>query len=246
LISVIVLFILKTMGVPRIFQFILTGVFLFAYALVSGWSASVVRSVFMAIVVLSSFCIEYETDTANSLGLAAIILFLLSPLNLFDIGFQLSFICVGVLIFVHPLIQPLTERYSKGKISTYLLQAFCISLVAWIGSWVVIAYEFDMVSPIAIIANIPIVALADLVIALSLGLVGFGIFCPWLASAFAGTLKAVFNFMLILTSWFAQIPGGYFYIHNINLAEVLIYYLVLFLGYLVLKRKILSPVQLEH
>jgi competence protein ComEC len=236
LISAIVLFILKTLRCPRMIQFILTGIFLLVYALISGLSASVIRSVLMAIVILSSFCIEQEADTANSLGLAALILLTLNPANFFDIGFQLSFICVLILILFYPLIQTVINHYVQGKVLSWLAQGFAVSLVAWAGISPLIAYEYDIVSPVAIIANIPIVPLADLTIALSLGVVALGLCCPWLALAFAGALKAVFNFILILTSWFAQVPGGYFYLHNIALWQVVIYYfclggLYLFLSY---------------
>jgi len=237
IISVMVIFILKVLRFKRKLQFILTGLLLLAYAILSGWTASVIRSVLMAVVILSSFCLEYEVDTANSLGLAAIFLFLLNPMSLFDIGFQLSFVCVTIIIYLQPLVSPLIDQHIRGRISKYLVQALCVSLVAWVGISGVVAYEYDIVSPIAIIANIPIVPLADFVIALSLGLVVIGLFCPLLAWAFAGTLKAVFNFTLLLTSWFAQVPGGYFYVHQVRPWQVFLYYLVLILGIAVWKRR---------
>ncbi len=240
IISAIVLFILKVLRFPRVLQFILTGVFLLVYALISGWSASVVRSVLMAIVILSSFCLEHEADAVNSLGVAALILFLLNPLNLFDVGFQLSFICVAIIVLFNPIIQLLIKEYIKFPILKYLAQAFFISLIAWIGISAMIAYEFEIVSFIAIIANIPVVILADSVIVLGLGVVGLGLCCPIAAPAFAGALKAVFNFMLILISWFAQIPGGHIYIHNWTLFYVFLYYGVIIIVYLVIPKNAAS------
>lgn len=236
LISTMVLFILKVLRVARAGQFILTTIFLFAYALLAGWTASVVRSVLMAAVFLSSFCLEFDVDTANSLGLAAFILFLLNPLNLFDIGFQLSFICVTIIIHLHPLLVPYLQNI-KGKILRYVLYAMGVSLVAWVGITGIIAYEYDIVSPVAIVANIFVVPLADLVIALSLCLVVIGLFCSPLAAAFAGALKAVFNFTLLLTSWFAQVPGGYFYVHHVKAWHVCVYYLILIIIMMTWSRK---------
>lgn len=227
IIGAMVLFIFKLLHLPRPWQFILTIALLFAYALLSGWTASVVRSVFMATVILSSFCLEYEADTANSLGLAAILLFIMNPLNLFDLGFQLSFVSVAVIIYLYPLVYQPIAHYCKEGILKYIIQVLCISLVAWVGISGLVAYDFDIISPIAILANFPIVPLADLVVALSLGVAVIGLFYPWLASAFAGTLKAVFNFTLLLTAWFAQIPGGYFYVHHVSPWYVVFYYVVL-------------------
>ncbi|MBF0490223.1 MAG: ComEC family competence protein [Candidatus Omnitrophica bacterium] len=238
IISAILLFVLKLLRFPRVWSLMGTGVFLLAYAVLSGWTASVIRSVLMAIVLLSSFCIEYEADTFNSLGIAALILFLLDPLNLFDIGFQLSFLSVAMIVCLNPLVLPWIERRIKGRILKSLAQAFCISLVAWIGISPVIAYQFEIISPIAIIANIPIVPMADLVIVLSLGLVFFGLVCPPIAIAFAGSLKAVFNFMLILVSWFAQTPDGYCYIHSVTYLHIFIYYFLLTILYLIISFKL--------
>lgn len=243
LISAIVLFIFKTLSFPRSLQFVMTGIFLLMYSLISGLSASVVRSVLMAIVLLSSFCLEHETDTVNSLGLAALILLAFNPLNLFDLGFQLSFICVLILAFFYPLINPIIQNCISGKVTGYLAQAFAVSLVAWVGITAIIAYEYEIVSPIAIIANIVIVPLADLTIALSLGVAGFGLFWPAVAFAFAGSLKAVFNLMMILISWFAQVPGGYFYIHQVEVWQVFTYYLFLIAAYVILSRFVQNKIR---
>lgn len=229
IIGAMIMFILKVLRVQRRAQFVLTVLFLFMYCLICGWSASVVRSVLMAAVVLSSFCLEYEAEAMNSLGVAALTIFLLNPRSLFDIGFQLSFICVFMIVLLQPLFNSWIEQNLQRGWWKPLLQALSISLIASIGISPLIAYQFDIVSLIAILANVPIVPLADLVIILSLGLVTVGLICPPLALAFAGSLKAVFNFTLILIAWFAQIPGGYFYIHQLNVWFVLIYYGVLFL-----------------
>jgi competence protein ComEC len=242
IISAIMLFILKILRFPRSGQFIFTGLFLLFYALLSGWSPSVVRSVLMAAVLLSSFCLEYEAETMNSLGLAALILFMLNPANLFDIGFQLSFLSVGMIITCHPMMQGVMNRYIQGKLWTYLALAFGISLIAWVGVGGLIAYEFNMVTPIGVIANIPVVCLADMIILLSLGLAVAGLFCPMLAMAFAGALKLIFHGTLWIVSIFAQIPGAYYYLPQIEYFHVFSYYCFLVIVYLVVKKNINSIV----
>jgi competence protein ComEC len=231
IIAAIVLFLLKIFRIARPWQFTGTIIFLFIYAVLSGWSASVVRSVFMAAVVLSSFLLEYESDTMNSLGFAAIVLLLINPMNLLDWGFQLSFLSVGVIIFFYPITQSVIERF-KNKIFKYVIQALVISLLAWVGISGITAYYFGMISPIGIIANLLIVPLADMVVGLGVCVGFLGILCPPLAAAFAGTLKAVFNGMVLFNAWFVKIPGAYFYVHKIELWQVFLYYLVLIIVYL--------------
>jgi len=244
IISAIILFLLKTMRVARAWQFILTGLFLLFYALLSGWSPSVVRSVLMAVVLLGSYVIEDEAETMNSLGLAALMLFMFNPSNLFDVGFQLSFLSVAMIVSSQGRLQPIILRYCQDKWQQYLALALTVSLIAWVAVAGLIAYEFRMVTPVGIIANIPIVVLADLIILLSLGLIVTGMICPWLAPAFAGSLKLIFHFTLWLTAFFAQLPGAYTYLPPIEIIYVFSYYWILLIVYLVIVIKVFPNSQL--
>ena len=89
-----------------------------------------------------------------------------------------------------------------------------LSLAAWGGTAPIIAYHFGMVTPVAVLANIPIVPLADLIMALGLGLIVTGFCFPFMAPAFAGCLEAIFSVMVLFASWFSQIPGGHFHWHQ--------------------------------
>ena len=73
---------------------------LVCYAFFTGGRPSVVRATIMMIVFLTSFIVEKERDILNTLFLAAMILLIYNPLNLFDIGFQLSFVCVLSIILL--------------------------------------------------------------------------------------------------------------------------------------------------
>jgi competence protein ComEC len=205
IIAVIVFFIFKCFGFSRRWQLITTSLFLFTYAFITGWSPSVVRASLMASVFLFSFAWELEGDAINSLGLAAFVLLLMDSTHLFDIGFQLSFAAVlAILLLFKPC-----ERM-LAFLPKLLATPMAVSLAAWVGTAPFIFYHFNMITPVSIIANIPIVPLADLTVALGLGLGVTGLVGDWLAIPFAGCLKAVFNLMVILASWFDKIPLGHF------------------------------------
>ncbi len=205
IITAIVFFLLKCAGASRRWQLMGTSIFLFAYAFLTGWSPSVVRACIMASVLLFSFALEAEGEPLNSWGLAAFILLLMDPKNLFDIGFQLSFAAVlAILLLYEPC------RRCLVWAPDLVAKPVAISLSAWVGTAPFIFYHFKMITPVSIIANIPIVPLADLTVALGLGLGVTGLIGDWLAIPFAACLKAVFNLMVILASWFNQIPWGHF------------------------------------
>ena len=204
-VTAVFFFLLRLCFVSRQVHFWGTISFLFAYAYLSGWSASVVRASIMSALILASFVLEYESDALNALGLAAMILLVMDPANLFDVGFQLSFAAVlGILILFKSC------KTIFVVCPGFIADSMALSLSAWAGTVGIMLYHFHLLTPISIVANIPIVPMADLVMVLGLGLVSTGGWCPILAAAFAGCLKAVLSAMIICAQWFNQIPWGHF------------------------------------
>jgi len=114
------------------------------YAFLTGGRPSVVRATIMTVVFLASFILEKEFDAFNTLCLAAMIILMINPLNLFDVGFQLSFVCVFVILYVNRGvkkkdvkdvlkrgIKPNSRIYDRWLYHT--LRSFYLSLAIWIG-----------------------------------------------------------------------------------------------------------------
>jgi len=205
IVAALFFFALRALGLPRRWQFAGTVIFLFAYAFLTGWSASVVRACFMSSVVLAAFAFEHESDALNSLGLAALVLLALDPKDLFDVGFQLSFAAVAAILALHAHCRKLF-----AFLPSFLGASMAVSLAAWAGTAPFIFYHFHMLTPVSILANIPIVPLADMVMLLGLWLAAVGGWCPYIGIALAGCLKAILSAMVILAGWFNQIPLGHF------------------------------------
>ena len=79
-----------------------SGLFLLFYSFVTGLRPSVIRAVIMGTTFLLSFLVKKEYHVYNSLGLAAIIILAIWPWQVFDVGFQLSFLSVLSIIFLSP------------------------------------------------------------------------------------------------------------------------------------------------
>lgn len=195
-------FCLRLTGLPRPLQFWGTIVLLWGYAVVSGWAPSVVRACVMASVILAGFALEEEWEPLNSLGFAALILLAFNPLTINDIGFQLSFAAVSaILIAFGPLMNVLK------KVPQWLAALISVSTAAWAGTAPITYYHFQTFTPIAIVANIPIVPMADFIMVLGLGLSITGSICPTIAYAFAGALKAIISALVILATWFSSLTA---------------------------------------
>ncbi len=75
-------------------------IFLWIYALITGFSASVIRAVLMFTILALSQISSRQHDSMNTLFFSAFILLLLNPLYILDIGFQLSYLAmIGIFLF---------------------------------------------------------------------------------------------------------------------------------------------------
>lgn len=238
----IIFLILNVLRVPRRPQIFLTSLVLIAYCLLTGANPSVIRATIMAVVMLWGLLFEEQTDTLNSLGFSAIVILLLDPQSLFDIGFQLSFAGVFSIIYLYPKIYGLVGRWAKDKMTTMLMQALCVSLAAWIGVLPLIAYYFQIVTPSSILANIPIIPFVSALFMLGFGLIVTGLLCPSWAFLFAHCIKCVLFMLMVIVDVFSKIPGGYVYVPNIRIHVIVLYYAAMAILCFYLDRRIKTSV----
>ena len=202
--TAMVIFILKLIRIPRPWQVGVSILLVFTYAILTGGSVPVMRAAFMASVILASLSAELESDALNSLCFAALILLLMDAGNLFDTSFQLSFAAVAAIVILYA---PMEKRLSFFP--KWLAGAVSVSTAAWIGITPLQIWHFGTIAPVALIANLFIVPLLDLTVALGLTLALAGLWLAPLAWGLAGCLKVVFNLMVIVAFWFSKIPFGY-------------------------------------
>ncbi len=92
----------------RGWQFVLTCLFLWSYALAVGAGASVVRAALMFSLVAFAPVLHRRIETFNSLGGAVLVLLVWRPADLFDPSFQLTFLSVlSIAALAWPLIEKL-------------------------------------------------------------------------------------------------------------------------------------------
>ena len=146
------------------------------YVLVTGSAPSTVRAAIMASFLLMALILERKNSSLNALLAATLIILLFNPLTLWDLGLQLSFICVGaIIIFVNPL-NPIEQH--KHPYLYKVINFILISIVTTICSWPLIAYYFKTVPLFFLPANLillPIFPLFIFIGTLYFFLLGLGI-----------------------------------------------------------------------
>jgi competence protein ComEC len=115
----------KFLLIPERIRFLLAALAIFLYACVVGFQASITRCLWVFILYLLGRMIFRRADPVNILFFAAIILLVLEPDWLFEVGFQLSFLSVmaiamtaapAIHIYLKPVLDPLRYSGNPGRL----------------------------------------------------------------------------------------------------------------------------------
>jgi len=218
LVAFIILVLFRIIRVPRRVSYLATILLLAAYCVLTGARTPVVRVSIMAAIALFGRVIARETSVFNTLSLAALLILIFNPLELFGVSFQLSFLSVISIAWLSPRIKGRLERALKKtpvlslSFASPALTLFSGSLAAWIGLSPLVAYYFNIVSLIAIPANMIIVPYLALVVSSGLAFILASFLCPPAANILAVCCEASITVMMYIITIFVKIPGAYFYL----------------------------------
>ena len=199
------------LGVPRqameVFRAAATMAVLGLYLLLTGGSASTVRAVIMAGLLIGGVLLQRPTNTLNALGVAALVLLLLRPAALFDVGFQLSFAAVGAIVTLgHRLDEAVPSQWQQRKALKWLASMVSVSLAATLGTMPVLLYHFGFVSFAGLALNLAAIPLTMGALAAGLAMLALG-WVPALASVFGVAADALARVLLWIAGWGEQALG---------------------------------------
>ena len=175
------------------------------YALIIGASPSVFRATAMCLIFLGARTINKELDIEDVLLLVAFGLLLINPLNLWNVGFQLSFAAVGAIVWFMPrweeITKPLIEKADEcnkfyGKCTKWFMAGLGVTIVANIGTTLITAYHFNRIPIIGIPIGPIIVGLASTIVGLTLATVIVGLINIDLPSLLIPTIDVQLNIFL--------------------------------------------------
>lgn len=213
---------------------------LLLYTFIAGGGISVIRATIMVLTFFLSIVFDRSRHLLYTLGLAAFLILLFSPPSLFDISFQLSFMAVLSILYLVPrfyknlkhdgtvITQPSTRR---EKIGTYLRLSFLATVVAILGTAPFVALHFNRISLIGFFANLVTIPwVGFLIMPISLIASLFSFFFSPLASLLITVNQFFVTLLLKAIGLFASIPFASIYLSTPSLVEIILFYLLLFLG----------------
>lgn len=194
-------------------------IFIWLFAAFIGLGNSVLRSCIMLSVYFIFVLLQRKPDLLHSLALSAFFILIGDTQQLFDVGFQLSFLAV---LGIYWLNQPLLKYFPKqdNYIKKLLFNTITISLSAQLATLPLVLYYFHQFSLISIIANFVIVPFSELIIIFSFlitVLISFGIDFELINGIYDGIIQ----FLLKVIHWFAEVDVLFFENIPMNGIEVM-------------------------
>lgn len=181
----------------RIVGIISLGLGLLFYAWLTGFSASVVRASIMAFLFSYAKLFEKVRYPMNIVGFAALLLLAINPFYLFDVGFQLSFGAVSIILLIIPTFSKLTQKQTW----TYkILSSMLVGVVVQLGLSPILAHYFGEISLISPISNLFAMIPASLMV--QLGLVATIICMPF--PELSAWLSIPLNYLAEILQFFAR------------------------------------------
>ena len=204
---------------------------IFGFAVIAGWSASVVRASVMGVVLLLGYQSGRPYSAGPSLCLAAAAMVALNPrIAYWDVGFQLSFLATLGIVYGLPVLEKVfrLKTGSAGGVRTAMLA----SVAAILATLPLSLMHFGQLPVYALPANLLVLPAVPYAM-----LFGFLSLLPFLGPGFAFLAQLVLGYIMHIVGWVASWPGA---VVQVNLPPFLVAgcYLFLLSAYLVGRRKL--------
>lgn len=203
------------------------------YAMIVPPNSPVLRSALMVLLLLVSEALGRRYDRLTMLFWIGIVVLIVRPLDLWSLGFQLTFGVTGLLYVVVPvfesrLLGPMVFGARPGtvgarqRISRAIRAAFAINVACWAASAPAILFRTGLASPIAVIAGAALGPIVVIVLWLGYVALLLGMVAPPVAS----WLGVVVRPCATLATWIAatldRVPWGSMRLPPVSLAWTIV------------------------
>lgn len=206
-------------------------------AIVSGLRPPILRaSLFLTIAIIGQLTAR-PTRLLNTLGATVAVLLLFDPLMLFDTGAQLSLLSVLGIFWSQSW--PHRRRESKfadesqlpslwravlAVLSRFVSESARVMLGIWLLTAPLIAFSFQLVSPIGLLLNLILVPLATPLLGFGYALLLFGPAWPMLGSLCGMLFDGLLSTLLFIVDLAATVPTGHLSISSVPTWWLIGYY----------------------
>lgn len=194
------------------------------YVLMVGAEAPAVRAGLMASMIFVGQWFGREANPGGPLLLTAMMMLLISPLILFDIGFQLSFAATAGLIWLHPLL--LTKLSTLGKIPV-LGEGLLVTISAQLATLPILLVNFGQFSWLSPLVNALVLPLIPLLMVFGFIIAGLSFFSSFLAQLLSWLVWPFLSWFVRVVEFFGSLSWANWEMGEISFWWAVLYYLIL-------------------
>lgn len=221
LISIVLLKILKRIN--EIKKYVIISIILLIYLFLTNFTISMVRATFQFILFFINRNLKLKIDNSNLVIFLFVVLLIINPYNIYNIGFQFSFLISFTLI-----------KFSKLFNGNFITKLFETSLISFFVSMPIVINNFFQINFLSIIFNLIYIPFVSYIL-FPLNLMT--IICPFLDSLTYFIIAEFEN----ITNIVSNIKFLTFSVAKMNIIFIFIYYFV-FLWIINYKQKIIKKV----
>ncbi len=211
-------------------------IFVFLYTFLVGADAAVLRAAVMGSIAMFAVLVGRKQATLNTLAFVALLMALLNPQVLWDIGFQLSFLAtLGLILYAEPFSNITAQllikifKVNDTAILRIINDNVILTLAAQVMTIPIMMYYFNRISIISFIANpfiLPVqpavMILGGIAVFASLIFLPLGQLLAWVAWPFAG-------YTIRIVEFFDRVPNGVIVLGDVPLWIIYMMYASLLL-----------------
>ena len=200
---------------------------IWGFAIFIDYGNSVVRSCIMITVYYIMIFLQRKPNLLHSLALAGMMILSIDTQQLFDVGFQLSFLAVFGIFWLY---KPITNHYKplKNRAIRFILNTFSLSLAAQLTTLPLILFYFHQFSIISVFINVVSIMVSQGFIIFSFIVsILFGIeFTPdWLLEIYDWCA----SFFLNMVAFFSKTDFSFVENVSIEIPELIILFVLVYL-----------------
>ena len=191
---------------------VISLIFIWLFAIFIDFGSSVIRSCIMITAYYFYVLLQRKPDLLHAMAISGLAILIFDTNQLFDVGFQLSFIAVfGIFWLNEPILKYLPKP--KNNVQNFLVNVVSISIAAQLATLPLVIYYFHQYSLISVIANLVVIPFSEVIIIFALLmtiLLGFGYEISWLNTLYDSgvqlVLKVIHFFASLDVFFFKNIP----------------------------------------
>lgn len=192
----------------RNLSIILALVFIWFFAIFIDYGSSVLRSCIMITAYYMFVLLQRKSDLLHALALAGFMILIFDTNQIYDVGFQLSFLAVlGIYWLNQPILKYLPKP--KNNFQNFLVNIPSVSLSAQLATLPLVIYYFHQYSLVSILANLIIIPFSEIIIISSLVMTVLLVFKIDF-SLFNLIYDGMVNTLLSAIKWFANLDFAFF------------------------------------